>query len=296
MTLIETHRRMAAALMLPLTSNNHIANQTAGGAAMAEEAAGFIRPNSRLTSLERLEIYARSYWFRLLDSFRDDFPGLAVVLGPAAFERLARAYLSECPSRTYTLRDLGSHLEKWLREHPKYAGENRQLAIDMVGLEWAHIVAFDGPEDKVLRPEDLAQLSPQLRVGLQPYISLLDLHHPVDEIRVRCNSDREGSAAASNAVLRRGIRSRERVPQPQAEPTFLAVHRLDFSVYYRRLSAEEFRLLNALRASRSIAGAIRSSFQSSSVASDDVPELLNVWFSAWAQFGWLTAHHKVGRG
>ncbi|MDQ2949966.1 MAG: DNA-binding domain-containing protein [Acidobacteriota bacterium] len=296
MTLVETQRKMAAALMLPLTSRDRIAHKTARGVPMAQEAASFIKPNDRLTSLERLEIYSRSYWFRLLDSLRDDFPGLVAILGPAAFERLAKAYLAECPSRSFTLRDLGSRLESWLREHPNVAGKNCVLALDMVRLEWAHIVAFDGLAEKVLGPEDLVEIRPSLRVGVQPYISLLELHYPVDELRIKVNADQEGSAVTSNLALRKMHRSSPHVRLLQPEPIFLAVHRLDLSVYYRRLHAEEFRLLEALRVGRSIGNAIRLAFRDSSVAADDVPALVRVWFATWAEFGWLLAARRAGRG
>ena len=36
-----------------------------------------VKPNDRLTSTERLNIYHRQYWYRILDSFNEDFPGLA---------------------------------------------------------------------------------------------------------------------------------------------------------------------------------------------------------------------------
>ena len=39
------------------------------------EADALVKPNDRLTPLERLEIYSRSYWFRVLDCLYDDFPG-----------------------------------------------------------------------------------------------------------------------------------------------------------------------------------------------------------------------------
>lgn len=288
MTLLETQRRMAAGLMLPLTAKDRIARRTKDGVSMTKEAAGFIKPNSRLSSLERLEIYSRSYWFRLLDSFRDDFPGLAAILGPSAFERLARAYLADCPSQSFTLRNLGSRLEGWLQDHPKHAGGNQQLALDMVRLEWAHIAAFDSPADKVLGPEDLAELEPSLRVGVQPYISLLSLLYPVDDIRIRSSADREGSAATSNVALRKARRSMPHVHRPPPGHIYLAVHRLDLSIYYRRLSVEEFRLLTALRDGQSISEAIDSAFTNSTPASDDILEELKVWFSTWAQFGWLT--------
>lgn len=296
MTLLDTQKKMAAALMLPLTSDDRIARNTKDGIPMAQEAASFIKPNDRLTSLERLEIYSRSYWFRLLEALRDDFPGLLSVLGSNAFERLAKAYLAECPSRSFTLRDLGSRLEAWLREHPAFAGIHQALALDMARLEWAHIVAFDGPAEKVLGPEDLIELSPALRAGVQPYISLLELHHAVDQLRVQVNADREGSTTASNVVLGKRRRSPQHVRRLKPEHIFLAVHRLELSVYYRRLSAEEFRLLEALRAGKSIGSAIRLAFRGSPVVADDVPKLLRVWFATWAKFGWLSARRRAGKG
>ena len=104
---------------------------------MKIEAAELITPNSRLTSLERLEIYSRSYWYRALDSLYDDFPGLRAVLGQQAFHRLSRAYVAECPSRSFTLRNLGERLAGWLQRNPQYAGIRHALALDMVRLEWA---------------------------------------------------------------------------------------------------------------------------------------------------------------
>ncbi len=255
MTLLETQRKMAAALMVPLTPDHRMARKSGNGVPMAQEAASFIKPNARLTSLERLEIYSRSYWFRLLDSLRDDFPGLIAILGPSAFERLAEAYLFECPSQSFTLRDLGSRLQSWLEEHPNFAGADYVLALDMVRLEWAHIVAFDGASEKVLGLEHLIELKPSVRMGLQPYISLLDLHYPVDELRVQMNADQEGSTVTSNLALKKTRRAARHAQQLQPEPVFVAVHRLELSVYYRRLHAEEFRLLEALRAGRSAPGA-----------------------------------------
>jgi putative DNA-binding protein len=288
MTLLETQRRVAAALMVPLTPQGRIRRKTKDGTLMSREAARLIKPNDRLTSLERLEIYSRSYWFRLLDSLYDDFPGLAAILGWSAFERLAKAYLSECPSRSFTLRNLGSQLEAWLRTHTKYAGTDQTLALDMVRLEWAHVVAFDGPEQKVLGPEGLLVLAPNLRMGVQPYISLLELHYPVDELRIKIRACHEGSGVASNVALSKKRRAVHQVRRLRPQRIFVAVHRLDLSVYYRRLSREEFRLLQSLRAGRSIAGAIRLAFQGDSLDPAEVPSMLKAWFRAWAEFGWLS--------
>ena len=52
---------------------------------MNKVADSFIKPNDRLTSFERLEIYNRVYWFRVLDCLYDDYPGLRAVLGERKF-------------------------------------------------------------------------------------------------------------------------------------------------------------------------------------------------------------------
>jgi hypothetical protein len=291
MNLAGTQQRVASAIMSPLTGRDHMARRPS-----IADAARLIKPSSGLTSRERLEIYCRSYWSRVIDSLRDDFPGLAAILGQSRFERLARAYLADCPSRSFTLRDLGSRLEAWLEAHPSFAGANPALALDMVSLEWAHIVAFDGPDNTVLTQGEVADMAPNLRVGLQPYVTLLQVNYPVDAMRAGANADGQRSAAASNTAVRTARRELPGLPRPDAEPLFLAVHRVDLSVYYRRLTAEEFRLLQSLRAGRTIASAITTAFRMSPVASDHIPGLLTAWFGAWAEFGWLTSRSQAGRG
>src|SRR5579864_4971501 len=96
-----------------------------------------IKPNDRLNSFERLEIYNQQYWFRILASFSEDFPGLRSLIGERKFEKLAVAYLDECPSQSFTLRNLGARLEAWLGKHREYVAGVERVALDMVRLEWA---------------------------------------------------------------------------------------------------------------------------------------------------------------
>jgi hypothetical protein len=285
MKLLELQRRMAADLMQPLTKSDHVAPKTA---------AGYIKPNDRLTSRERLEIYSRSYWYRILDSLWEDFPGLRAILGQRAFDRLARAYLADCPSRSYTMRDLGSGLENWLRRNPKYAGNRLALAVDMVRVEWAHIEAWDSKAEKVLGPEDLLELGPKLRIGLQPYIRLLELHYPVDDLRIRVNRESDEHEVASNAGTKHKRRMTNAVSRLKPQHIFLAVHRVDFSVYYRRLTAEGFRLLESLRQGGTIESALVACCKRSSIPVDELQPQIELWFAAWAELGWFCSPTKTG--
>jgi Putative DNA-binding domain len=284
MKLLELQRRMAADVMRPLTGSDHIAPKTS---------AVYVKPNDRLTSLERLEIYNRQYWFRVIDSMYEDFAGLCAVIGQRSFDKLAKAYVSECPSQTFTLRNLGSQIEDWLRRNPGYAGSKLAIALDMARLEWAHIEAYDGEAATALGPEDLIELGPGLRLGLQPYIGLLELQYPVDDLRISVNAVSEDHGTTSNAVLKRKERGVVRkFTRLRPERIFLAVHRLDFSVYYRRITLEEFRLLEAIRQGMSIGAAVEASIEDSSIPLEELRAKLETWFRTWAELGWLCRPRK----
>ena len=81
MNLLNIQRRMARAVMTPLTPSERMRSVAPDGKSNRRVAAEIIKPNDRLTSFERLEIYNRQYWFRVLAAFAEDFPGLRAVLG-----------------------------------------------------------------------------------------------------------------------------------------------------------------------------------------------------------------------
>jgi hypothetical protein len=265
----ELQRRIAGAVMSPFD------------ASISVDAKELVKPNDRLTATQRLAIYHRQYWYRILDSFAEDFPGLCAVLGERAFRHLSHAYLTDCPSQSFTLRNLGSRLEKWLGDHPEFAGPKLPLALDMIRLEWAHIEAFDKADRKPLVPEDLLELGPELAIALQPHVTLLELRYPVDELRVSLSRASEEHGRASNAVRapsRHHMVRRYAGLKPQG--IYLAVHRVEFTVFYRRLEADEFRLLGAIGQGRSIGEALGA-------VNDLDPRRVQIWFGNWAQLGWL---------
>ncbi len=134
---------MATAIFRPLDARDRMQTRWTDGRPTSAVAAQFIKPNDRLSSFERLEIYNRVYWFRVLDCLYDDYPGLRAIVGEKKFMQLATAYLAKYPSNLFTLRNLGQRLEKFLREEPKWIAPNEELALDMVRFEWAQVVAFD---------------------------------------------------------------------------------------------------------------------------------------------------------
>src|ERR1700752_1150049 len=264
----QLQRGMAGARFGPLTPQWGMQKHWTDGASMKALASEFIKPNDRLSSFERLEIYNRQYWFRLLAALEEDFRGLRAIIGLRRFEALSKAYLIDCPSESFTLRNLGSRMEWWLRSHPEHIQPRAALALDMVRLEWAEIEAFDGAAEPVLIPGETPASDADPRFRLQPYIQQLSLRHPVDDLLVAIRKDDSEGEMASNAISERRKQTRVRkVARQKPQAIFLVVHRVHYSVYFKRVQPEGFKFLKALRESKSLSAAVVLAFQGC-----DIPE------------------------
>jgi Putative DNA-binding domain len=287
---------MAQAIMRPLTADEGLQPAWVDGSPTSAVAARFIKPNDRLNSFERLQIYNQQYWWRLLSCFGEDGRGLRAVLGERKFDQLAVAYLERHGSTSWNLRNLGQYLESFLRERPELTAPHTALALDMARVEWARVVAFDDPELPPIDPQKVAQRAPaRLRFRLQPYLVLLELHHPVDRLLRKLRESAIETNSASNAAS--GARTRRRIrltARPTPEPIYLAVHRHQLSVFYKRLDREAYRLLTALRNGATLETACGEAFAESRDLPATSAAKIRQWFAQWTQFGWLCERRGNG--
>jgi len=280
-------RLMAQAVMRPLTPRDTMRKTWPDGRPTRRVAESFIKPNDRLTSFERLEIYNRQYWFRVRASFYEDYPGLRAVLGDRAFERLADAYLTRHPSQSYTLRNLGSRLVKYLAAQSPRTLPRKSLALDLARLEWAHTEAFD---NAALPPLELDSLlgrdAASITLKLQPHLTLLPLRHEVDDFLIELKSGTGLRQEASNAMeqQRQHLKSRlARVLRPKVN--YLAVHRHQNAVYYKRLDQVQYRLLTALQSGVTLEAACGKLGGLKLPA--NLGQAIQEWFQVWARLGWF---------
>jgi hypothetical protein len=289
--LLAVQRAMASALFRPLTDEWNMQEKWSDGRPMEQFASQFIKPNDRLSSFERLEIYNRQYWFRVLDCLYDDYPGLRAVVGDDQFLKLITAYLAKYQSDSYTLRNLGERLEKFLHEEPHWAEPHLALALDMIRFEWAQVVAFDGPSKPVVTPDALIDTPPgELRLGLQAYLSILRLDYPVDDFLIAVKKDADSlRGEASNAMNSAPTTDREtaQIPLPEPQATYLAVHRFDNMLYFKRLEPEGYIMLEALAAGATLEDACAQAVEQSTRTNVDWQALIKEWFDNWAALGWF---------
>ncbi|MEY2880105.1 MAG: hypothetical protein RLZZ15_2485 [Verrucomicrobiota bacterium] len=278
-------RLMIHALVQPLTADDKLAPRFVDGRPMAEAVGDFIKPNARLTAVERLAIYSRSYWYRLIESVYDDSPGLRALLGEKKFDALVRAYLAKHPSRSFTMRNLCARLPAFIRAHPRWTAPDTVLAHAIARFEWAQTVAFDGEARPVVTPDALARTPPaRLRLALQPYLTLLALDWPVDDyvIAVKQRDALRGEASNVATAAPRAA-SKKIVRRPRRRPTFVVVHRYNLRLYYKRVDAAAIRILEKLAAGRPLTAAIAAAGPSAK------PAQIREWFATWMELGWFCA-------
>ncbi len=293
-------RLMASAVFRPLTSSHGMQPRWRDGRPTKEIAARLIKPNDRLSSFDRLEIYNRVYWFRVLDCLYDDYPGLRAILGEKKFMRLATAYLAKYPSSSFTLRNLGQHLERFLNEEPQWIAPRDELALDMARFEWAQVVAFDDAAQPPITTDDVLDTPPsRLRLRLQPYLSLLELNHAVDQfllaVRKREAAILRDEASNTFEAMPRERKQTPRLRLPKRKHIFLAVHRYQNRLYYKRLEPEAFAVLQSLGRGLTIEQACGAAVRRFPQLERDWSRQLQEWFHDWSALGWFCRRRGQSR-
>jgi hypothetical protein len=290
-------RLMASALFRPLTARDRMQPRWIDGRRTDAVAAQFIKPNDRLSSFERLEIYNRVYWFRILDCLYDDYPGLRAIVGQRRFMKLATAYLAKYPSASFTLRNLGQRLERFLREEPHWTAPHFELALDMTRFEWAQVTAFDDAAEPAITADDILDTPPaKLRLGLQPYLSLLKLSYAVDKfflaVQKRDADVLRDEASNTFEAMPTDSRTKKIMRLPKREDVLVTVHRYDNALYYKRLEPEAFAILQALRRGVTVERACAVAISRSTGTAADWPAKIKEWFDEWSSLGWFCRFKK----
>ena len=238
-------------------------------------AAAVVLPNATLSADERVRIYTRMYFARLLEVLQADFPALEKILGEEAFERAARAYVAKHPSRSYSLNPLGRRLPEFLERAPRVP--RRALAVDVARVERAMSEVFDEEEAAPLSPEAVAAVPAHAwadaRLVPIPAFRLLAL-------RTRAN------AAVSAA------RQEKRLPDLRAHATWAVVYRREYRVYRLDLTAPQFALLGALARGKTVRAALAAAAKASGPReAAALPTQLFGWFRTWTEEGLFMALH-----
>ncbi len=175
--------------------------------------------DERLSSAERVDIYADMYFYRLLDALKEDFPATLEVLGADGFHNLATGYLLEHPPTEPSIFYCGRYLSGYLRDHPLSAG--RAYVADLAALERATAEVFHRPDATTLEAATMSEIPPDewpaLEIRLHPAAQILEVKWRVAELLRAFEEHRERQPAEGAARIivsrhNRRVLSRELEP------------------------------------------------------------------------------------
>lgn len=114
-----------------------------------------IKGNSRMSQMDCLAIYQRSYYSRLLACMREQFPALCHCLGGDLFDDFCKEYLKACKPSSYTLYELGKRFPSYLldsRPQDNSDGTTAEVWVDfmtdLAQFECAVFSLFDAHGDE----------------------------------------------------------------------------------------------------------------------------------------------------
>jgi hypothetical protein len=234
-----------------------------------------------MTAVERLEIYNRAYFARLLECLREEYSALAAALGQDLFDTFAVGYLQECPPGSYTLADLGARFPEYLAATRPTPGSEQgseadwpEFLVDLARLERAINEVFDGPGvegRRLLSAERLREIPaerwPDVRLVCVPCLRLMTFGFPVND----CFT---------------AIRASERWDVPRREPSFVAISRRDYRVFRHPLAVKQFELLHGLAMGETI-GAIITRLAPERAQDEQFAARLHGWFFDGATAGFF---------
>lgn len=130
---------------------------------------------------ERLAIYREGYYLRLIGALKSDYEVLQSYLGVGTFNQLMVNYVEACPSRYFSIRDVGMHLSEYIRTQLP----EQLLWSELAEFEWKLTEILFNKEVEVLSLEDLKSIAPEqwpeLVFKLHPSAYLMKHHYNIPE-------------------------------------------------------------------------------------------------------------------
>ncbi len=223
-----------------------------------------VRGDQRLSANERVNIYAKAYFYRLLDCLYEEFPATFAVVGSDNFAALVRDYLLACPPTEPSIFYAGRYLDSFLRNHPlakRWPFISELARFERTILDVFHAADTSTLSDEVMRAIP-SQQWPAIKLETHPAVEILRNEWHVTDVLCAVESGREWR-------------------QPAHQKTTVLVWRRDAQVNYRDLEEMETTALALLSEGASFA-AICEAIAALATGPDQVPligRLLARWLA-----------------
>jgi hypothetical protein len=284
--LADFQRWFGRASSRPLLADNATIARGVDGPALRTEAEARLNTVNGLTGLERLEVYNRQYWFRLITIMQEEYPCGLHVLGLDTFNLWVIRYLDAHPPMSPYLADMDSGFPPFLRRRFRDTkGEaHREKVLQAVAYDKALSRAFDVPD--IANPVSgsragskarsaVSRLSVSARWTRAGHLTPLWMGWDFATYRALC---REDESLLGRFPLKRKGRDGHGV----------CLHRHDNVIYEKAITRAEFLLLEALAKPRTLDQMFRAAMKSGGPKERAAMERnVGAWFKEWTELGWI---------
>jgi hypothetical protein len=174
----------AEAIRTPLPLDFEGNPLAAAAPALREAGDALLRGPGGFSGFERLGVYNKQYWFRLLSILQSDYPCAIHLMGLRAYNGWAIRYLADHPPASPYLSRLDDGWPGYVETH--YRGADGVAVAQALKFDRAFSRAFDAPEG---RPLDPGADPMALRLRLAPHVTVLSLGWDFPAFRARCLAD-----------------------------------------------------------------------------------------------------------
>lgn len=256
----------------PLSEMQHWMQQALTGSGedlSVEQIAERIQPSHSLRPEQRLAIYQRGYFARLLQCLEGQYKALCHALGPELFADFGREYLREFPSQSPTLSDLGARFAEFLsKNRPDAEADEKEIwidfMIDLARFEWELYLLFDaeGAEQNGYASADAADEN----LKLQPAVRLFRSGFPVAQYYREVSKEND-----------------PQIPLP-AESRVVLV-RKDFRTGILNLTPAQYDFLSRLIEGKTFSEALAETASLFGVNEKEAARFWQLWKNEWAGWG-----------
>jgi hypothetical protein len=179
--------RFGAVLRTPL--DRATGTLTADLHAYAPDAVGDVRDAHNAAAAERLAVYNRQYWFRLLGVMQTSFPLAARLLGHWHFNDYAARFLRAHPPHHWALDRVPDGFAPFLAEILDARDARRDVLVEAARIDTSWRELFRAPAVAPFRPTaaDAARLL-DARLAPSPATALVAEHFPLLELKAELAS------------------------------------------------------------------------------------------------------------
>lgn len=189
--------------------------------------ANLVVESKEMTAKDRLLVYYKDYYLRLLHALQDDFVCLYKQVGDERFNIIVSDYLDAYPSKSYTIREIGSDFPTFLKEK----GMEPEL-VELAEFEWTLIQSLFSADPEVLTMESLAKIPPDHWGSM--------ILHPHPSFRMRLDS-------YNTLELWQALDNEKQIKSKLLdEPACNLIWRYKNEIYFRSLTAEQAILMRAI--------------------------------------------------